>query len=137
MVKGFDHGILAGAAVAAVYGVLTEPFALSFGLLAVGFVGGMIIGASVSRGAWNGEAHWPSRRVRALATAIGVGTWIAALFVAYLISQALIPQSSTTLLERLSASGFAEYFYGQVEGNLVGQIGGLFTLGYIGWRWAR
>ena len=137
LLKGFDLGLLAGVVAAVVYGLLADPFGLTWGLLAVGFIGGMVIGAAVARGAWNRAEHFPSRRVRSLAAAIGVGTWIAAFLVAYLASQALIPQPSTALLERLSTAGMAEYFFGQMEANSVGQVGGLLALAYLAWRWAR
>jgi hypothetical protein len=137
MLRAFDHGLVAGVGAAAVFGLLTDPFGLTWGLLAVGFIGGMVIGAAVARGAWAGVKHFPNRRVQTLAAGIGVGSWVAAFFIAYLASQALIPQSSVGLLERLSAAGMAEYFLGQMDANSVGQVGGLLSLAYLAWRWAR
>ncbi len=111
-VHAFDLGVLAGAAFALVYGFTAEPVGLTFGLLAVGFIGGMGIGAAVKRGAWSGRGHPPGLRVQALAAAIAIGSWIVGVFAAYFFSQLFFPNATSPLLERLSIAGFSDYFVG-------------------------
>lgn len=136
-IHAFDLGILAGLAVAVVYGVLTDPFGLSFGLIAVGFIGGMLIGAAVARGAWNKQPHVADRRLQLLAAVIAGGAWFVGIAVAYFMSQALYQEATTGLLERLSFGGLSEYFAGLYQINALGHAGGLAAMAFMAWRGAR
>jgi len=105
-------GVAAANAVTLVYGVLSEPFEFSLGLLVVGFAGGWLIGSAVAYGAWSGREHETVRAVRWFAAVLAVAAGLAALFLAYTISQALLPQASTSVASRLSPSGFIDYLSG-------------------------
>lgn len=127
-------GIAAGLPVALVYGVLADPVGLSWGLIIVGLVAGAAIGAALARGAWNGRFHLIVPRVRWLAVLISVVTWAAAVVVAYVASQVLYQGATTPLGNRLSLSGFIEYFGGAtVSPNLLG----LAAMAFTAWRGAR
>jgi len=134
---GFDLGLLAGLGFALVYGVCAEVLSLTWGLAAVGFLGGIVVGGAVTQGAWAGRKHITVHRLQLAAALTGVGAWIVGLFVAYAISQALIPQPSTGLLERLSFGGFSDYFTGQFEFMRVVHAAALAAAAFMAWRGAR
>ncbi len=135
--RSYGLGLLAGLAVALVYGLCAELLGLQLGLVAVGFVGGMGIGAAVTRGAWQGRPHVTLRRLQIVAALIGLGAWIAGVLIAYLVSQALLPQASTPLLERLSFGRFSDYFVGLDEQIRFIHAAALAALAYMAWRGAR
>ncbi len=136
-VHAFDLGVLAGIAFALVYGFTAEPIGLTFGLLAVGFIGGMAIGAAVKRGAWSGRGHPPGLRVQALSLAIAIGAWIVGVFAAYFFSQLFFPNATSPLLERLSIAGFSDYFVGLFEQIRLIHAASLAAVAFMAWRWAR
>src|SRR5256885_10059536 len=80
--RATGFGVLVGAGVTLVYGVLTDPFGFTLGLIVVGIAGGYAIGFGVSTGAWSGKPHVPDRRVGRIAAVIALGAWLAALVVA-------------------------------------------------------
>ena len=104
IVKGTLFGLLAGALVALVYGVLAEIFDLSLGLVVVGLVGGFLIGAAVVRGAFNGQFHLVVPLIRWLAALIAVVSWLVAVLVGYFFGQLLFEGAVTPLFDRLSVS---------------------------------
>jgi hypothetical protein len=110
--RGVALGLVAAISVAVVYGILSEPFGVSFGLPVVGFVGGWLIGNAIAYGTWLGEPHESIRSLRWTAVGMTIIAWVGALVIAYVISQALIPQASTALASRLSLNGFVDYFTG-------------------------
>jgi hypothetical protein len=132
--RGVAFGLAAAIPVALVYGVLADPFGLSWGLIIVGLVGGWIIGAAVAQGAWGGRFHLIVPRIRWLAALIGVITWIAATAVAYVASQLVYQGATTPLAERLSVGGFVEYLNSTVFSP---SILGLAALAFVAWRAAR
>ncbi|MEP7158144.1 MAG: hypothetical protein ABI797_01835, partial [Chloroflexota bacterium] len=71
--RGFDLGLVAGLGFAVVYGVSAELIGLTWGLAAVGFIGGIVIGGAVTRGAWSGRRHVTVRRLQLTAAIIGIG----------------------------------------------------------------
>jgi len=137
LVHAFDLGLLASLSVAVVYGVLADPLGLSWGLIAVGFIGGMFIGAATGRGAWRGRSHPPSRRVQLMAGAFAIGTWFVAISVAYLLGQVFYQQADTALLERVSVDGLAEYFGGLYQAAGISHAAALAALAFMAWRGAR
>jgi hypothetical protein len=134
---GFDLGLLAGLGFAVVYGICAAIINLTWGLAAVGFIGGIVIGGAVTRGAWAGRKHITVRRLQLAAALIGIGSWIVGLFVAFVLSQALIPQPSTGLLERLSLAGFSDYFGGMFEFLRLVHAAALAAVAFMAWRGAR
>jgi hypothetical protein len=130
-------GALAALPIGVVYGIATEPFGLSWGLLAIGFFGGILIGSVVKYGAWAGVEHTPNASVSSYAGLLAVGAGILGLFVAFVVSQALYPQATTSLLERITLDGFLAYATGLFDLNRV--IHGLaFAITAVAaWRWAR
>jgi hypothetical protein len=136
-VSAYGLGLAAGLAVAVVYGLFAELLGLSWGLLAVGLFGGMGIGGAVSRGAWQGRAHVNVRRLQVIAGLIAVGAWMLGVVLAFVLSQALLPQTSTSLLERLSPARFTEYFLGLDESIRVVHAASLAAMALMAWRGAR
>ena len=133
----FDYGLLSGLTVAAAYGLAAELFGLTWGLLAVGFGGGLLIGAAITRGAWGRRRHVTVRRLQVLAAAIGVGSGVVGIFVAYVVSQALFPQATTPLADRVSLAGFTEYFAGLFDTIRVIHAASLAAMAFMAWRGAR
>ena len=137
MMRGFDLGLLAGVAFALVYGLASEPVRLSLGLVAVGFIGGILIGGAVSRGAWDGRPHVTVRRLQAIAVLVALGSWLVGLFVAYVMTQLLFPQATTPLLERLSFGGFNDYFVGLFDQVRFAHAAAVAAAAFMAWRGAR
>jgi hypothetical protein len=127
-------GLGAAVPVALVYGILADPFGLSWGLIAIGIVGGALIGMTVAQGAWSGRFHLVVPRVRWLSAVIAVFAWVAAQAVAYVGSQFFYQAASTPLADRLSFAGFADYFNGTVFSP---SILGLAAMAFMAWRGAR
>lgn len=135
--RSYDLGLLSALGVALAYGVSAQIFGLSWGLIAVGFVGGIVIGGAVSRGAWQGRPHVTLRRIQVMAVLIALGSWIVGLFVAYVIGQALLPEAATPLLERLSFGRFSDYFVGLDEQIRFVHAASLAAMVFMAWRGAR
>lgn len=134
---GFGLGLLAGLAVALVYGLSAELVGLTFGLPVVGLVGGWVIGTAVAYGAWGERAHAPDRLVRTGATLLGLTAWLVGLIVAYIVSQALIPEATNALAERLSPGGFLDYLFGTFDFVRLLHIVSVALLAFMAWRAAR
>lgn len=130
-------GLLAGLVTAIAYGFCDEGLGLTWGLAAVGFIGGVFIGAAVARGAWANHPHPNIRQLQLMAALIGVGAWIVGLLLAYVISQVLIPQASTPVLERLSLGGFVDYFAGLFDFVHVIHAVSVAAMALMAWRGAR
>ena len=137
VMRGFDLGLLAGIAFAIVYGLASEPVRLSFGLIAVGFIGGILVGGAVSRGAWGGMPHITVRRLQVMAVLIALGSWLVGLFVAYVMTQLLFPQATTPVLERLSFGGFNDYFVGLFDSVRFAHAAAVAAAAFMAWRGAR
>ena len=127
-------GILAAIPVALVYGVLSDPFGLSWGLIIVGLVGGAVIGAAVAAGAWGGRFHLIVPRVRWLAVLIALLAWIGATSFGYVAGQFFYQSATTSLFDRLSLSGLLEYLNGSVFSP---SLLGLAAMAFMAWRGAR
>ena len=134
MAQAALFGLAASVPVALVYGILADPFGLSWGLIIVGLIGGLIIGAAVVRGAFNGRFHLVVPSVRWLAAIVAVVCWIAAVLVAYVSSQVFFQGAATPLADRLSVGGFFEYFNSAVFSP---SILGLAAMAFMSWRGAR
>ena len=134
MPRAAIFGIAAAAVVGLVYGLLADPVGLSWGLIAVGFVAGLTMGAAVARGAWAGRFHLIVPRVRWLAALLAVVAWLWAALVAYVGSQLFYQQATTPLTERISVTGFVEYLNGFVFGP---SIVGLVVMAFMAWRSAK
>jgi hypothetical protein len=137
ILRGFDFGILAAFAVALVYGFLTDPIGLTWGLVAVGVVGGMAIGGAVSKGAWDGQPHLTVRKLQVVAVLIAIAAGIVGLFVAYVGSQAFYQQAATPLLQRLSIGGFSDYFAAVVDAIRFDHAAAVAAMAFMAWRGAR
>jgi hypothetical protein len=136
-IRAAGFGTAAGLGVGLVYGFLTDRVGLTLGLLVVGVVGGAIIGRAVSWGAWSGLSHGADRRV-ALTAALGaLGAWIVGLVAAYALSQIFFPQAATSLLARLSPSGFADYVTGTDDLVKLIQLLSLALMAFFAARGAR
>lgn len=133
-IRAFDRGAITAVGVGVAYGLLHYPVDLTWGLIAVGIGGGWLIGWAVTAAAWGEDAHLPDRRLKLLGAALGLVSWLVAMFVAYVMGQALLQDATLTLLERLSLEGFGEY---------VGQTYALYhalalaALTIMAWRTAR
>lgn len=134
---GFDLGVLAALAVAVVYAILADPIGLTWGLIAVGFIGGMFIGAAIARGAWGGRPHPPSRPIQLMASVLAIAGWFVGISVAYVLGQVFYEQAGTGLLERMSVDGLAEYFGGLYEAAGISHAAALAAMAFMSWRGAR
>ncbi|HEY5488819.1 MAG TPA: hypothetical protein VIK00_03190 [Candidatus Limnocylindrales bacterium] len=134
--RGILLGVLAAIVTAIVYGVLSEPFEFSLGLLVIGFVGGWLIGNAVAYGSWSGREHETITALRWTAVALAVVAWVGALFLAFVISQALLPQAVTPLSERVTVGGFVDYFLGLDIVRFIHVIA-LALMALMAWRGAR
>ncbi len=132
--RATGFGLAAGAGVALVYGVLADPFGLSWGLIVVGLLGGWLIGAAVVAGAFGGRFHLVVPRVRWLASLIAIVAWIAAALTAYVASQLFYQAAATPLVDRLSIFGFLDYLNSTVFSP---SILGLAAMAFMAWRVAR
>ena len=136
VVYGLTLGVLATVVFGVAYGLSAELVGLTFSLPVVGVVGGWIIGTAVAYGTWGESAHEPDRTVRVGAAVLaGVG-WLLGLVVAYVVSQALIPQAATGLVERLSLGGFLDYILGLDLVRLLHLLS-LVLVTFMAWRSAR
>lgn len=134
---GFLLGVLAGLVVGVAYGLAAELLGLTFSLPVVGLVGGWVIGTAVAYGAWGEREHAPSRPVRSAAAVVGVMAWLVGLVVAYIVSQALIPEATSALLERVSLGGFLDYVFGTFDFIRVLHVVAVALLAFVAWRTAR
>jgi hypothetical protein len=133
---GIGLGWLAAAGFAVVYASSAELLGLSFGLPVVALLGGWIIGTAVAYGAWGELEHLPARGLRLAAVALGIEGWALGLILAYILSQALIPQSSIALADRLSVGGFFDYLFGLDLVRFIHALS-LALVAFMAWRAAR
>ena len=129
-------GLLAALVFAAVYGLSAELVGLTFGLPVVALVGGWIIGTAVAYGAWGESVHEPLRTLRRGAVLLAVVAWLLGLILAYVVSQALIPQAVTVLSDRLSVGGFFDYILGLDVVRFIHLLS-LAFVAVMAWRAAR
>ena len=127
-------GLVVAQGIALVYGLLADPFNLTWGLIVVGIVGGWIIGWAVAAGAFRGRFHLVVPAVRWLAVLLTIVAWIEATIVGYVGSQLFYQGATTPLGERLSLTGFVEYLNGAVFSP---SILGLAAMAIVAWRSAR
>ncbi len=130
-------GLLAAVGFAVIYGLASEPIRLSFGLVAVGFVGGVVIAGAIGRGAWAARPHVADRRLQVTASAMAIGAVLAGIFIAYVISQLLFPQATTPLVERISFDGFSNYFSGLFDSVRLAHAASVAAAAFMAWRGAR
>ena len=135
--RAYGLGALAGAATALAYAALAEGLGLTFGLLAVGFFGGMLIGSTVARGAWRDQDHQTVHSVQGGALAIALLAWACGVILAFVVSQALLPQAATPLLERLSLDNSVRYFFGLDGVIQLVHLASLAAMAVMAWRGAR
>ncbi len=134
--RGVIYGILAALGTAVVYGILSEPIEFSLGLLVIGFVGGWLIGNSIAYGTWSGREHETRKPLRWIAVALAASAWVGALVIAFVVSQALLPQAATPLSERVTVSGFVNYFLGLDIVRFI-HVVSLALMASMAWRGAR
>jgi hypothetical protein len=134
--RALAYGIAAAVVVAVAYAVFAEILQFTLGLLVVGFAGGWLIGNAVAYGAWSGREHAESRRLRWTAVAISALAWVGALILAFVISQALLPDASTALADRLTVNGFVDYFTGFGILRIVDLLA-VALMAVMAWRGAR
>lgn len=135
--RAYKLGLLAAIGVAIVYALLAKVLGLTFGLVAVGFFGGMLIGSAVTWGAWRGQPRNPDRRLRVAAIVNALVGWLLGVILAYVVSQVLLPQASTPLVERLAPGRFLDYFLGLDLVIGVVHVVSLVAMAFMAWRGAR
>lgn len=133
---GLGLGWLTAAAFAVIYALSAELVGLTFGLPIVGLAGGWLIGTAVAYGGWGEFEHLPQRGLRLGAVALAVEGWLLGLILAYILSQAFIPQASTPLSDRLSVGGFFDYFLGLDFARFLHLLA-LPLATFMAWRAAR
>jgi hypothetical protein len=132
----FDWGTAAALGIALVYGLLWGVVLLQWGLIAVGIMGGWVIGRAVRNGAWRGVEHPRTLRLQALASVLAGLAWFGAAWVAYLSSR-LVLESERTLADRLSDLSFGQYMNQQYEAGGLFHAIALAAMIIMGWRTAR
>lgn len=125
---------MAVVAVALVYALLRSVLDLTSGLIAVAAGGGWVIGAGVRAGAWGGMAHRASGVPVALAMVLGSVAWVASLLGAWLMAMAILPGSSRSFPERLSATPFLDWLSPQLDVLDLLDLGLLVLLAWVGSR---
>lgn len=133
---GFDWGAAAALGVALVYGLLWGVVLLQWGLIAVGIMGGWVIGRAVRNGAWRGVQHPRTLRLQALSAMLAALSWFGAAWVAYFGSRLLL-ESERSLVERLSDLTFGQYMSQQYEAGGLFHAIALAAMIIMGWRTAR
>ncbi|HUP83627.1 MAG TPA: hypothetical protein VM284_05485 [Candidatus Limnocylindria bacterium] len=133
---GLGLGWVAAAAFTVVYALSAELIGLTFGLPIVALLGGWIIGTAVAYGGWGELEHLAHRGLRLGAVSLAVEGWLLGLIVAYILSQVFIPQASTALSDRLTLSGFFDYFLG-LDFALYLHLLALPLAALMAWRAAR
>ena len=132
MLRAFDLGLVTALVMAVAYGVLWSVVELSWGLIAVGLIGGWAIGGAVKRGVISallqrypqeaapegGSVHrpWP-RGTSTLAGLLGLLAWIVGTYVSFAI--VALREGSGELLERLSPGNFAGYLNAIADQQLL------------------
>jgi hypothetical protein len=134
--RGLGLGWLAAAAFAVVYALSAELVGLTFGLPIIGLIGGWAIGTVVAWGGWGEYEHRPNRGLRVGAASLAVEGWVLGLILSYILSQAFIPQASTPLSDRLSLSGFFDY-YSSLDFAWLLHLLALPAVAFTAWRAAR
>ncbi len=134
----WDRALLFGLG-AALVGALAWVVAggvvdLSGGLVVLAAVAGWGIGVAVRLGAWASRPHEPDGRTGALAIALGILTWLLGTFLVYLYSQATLPESALTFVERLAATAFLDWLTPQLVPLAPIE---LLALVLVGWYAAR
>jgi hypothetical protein len=129
-------GIAATATVLLGYALLSEPLEITFGLLVAGIVGGWLIGHALSYGAWNNRDHEPYRPLQWTALILCAVAWVGALVLAFVITQALVPDSSVPLGDKLTTSNFFDYLFG-LDFVPVVHVLAFALMAFMAWRGAR
>ena len=130
------YGIVAALGTALVYAVLSEPIGFTLGLFVIAVCGGWLIGNGIAYGVWSGRQHETIKALQWTALALAVLAWIGAIVLAFVISQALLPQATTPLGERLTVGGFVDYFFGLDVVRFIHVID-LALMAFMAWRGAR
>ncbi|MEA2677223.1 MAG: hypothetical protein QOJ81_1364 [Chloroflexota bacterium] len=134
--RGLGLGWLAAAAFAVVYGLSAELVGLTFGLPIIGLLGGWLIGTAVAYGGWGELEHLPHRGLRLGAVSLAVEGWVLGVILSYILSQALIPQATTALSDRVTLGGFFDYFLGLDFARFL-HVAALLLAALMAWRAAR
>jgi len=134
--RGLLYGVLLAIGTALVYAAFAEILGFTLGLLVVGFCGGWLIGNGIAYGTWTAREHTTIKALQWTALALAVLTWIGALLLAFVISQALLPQATTPLGDRLTLGGFVDYFMGLDIERFIHVIS-LALMALMAWRGAR
>lgn len=129
-------GIVAAIVGGVLYGIGAEVFELLLGMLVVGAVLGALIGWLVAFGAFGGSEHEPARGVRLVGVGAGLLCWLIGVVLAFVISQALLPAAATSLADRLTLTGFLDYFNGLDLMRFI-NLGALALMLGFAWRGAR
>ena len=132
-VRGLTYGIAMAVPFAAVWAVGDAILDLGGGLVVVAAVAGWLIGTSVALGAEPGSVR-RERGVVVLAVGVTLGTWVVATLGAYLISMAILPGSTLSLLERMANAPLLEFSASQFLPFGPLELGALALFGWLGAR---
>ena len=123
--RALAFGTLAAVGTGAAWAVLSAVFDLHLGLLVVAAFGGWLIGSAV-KPTGDRARRW-AIGLAMLATVVGsVGDFV--------LSQALLPEASTPLIERLSLGSYIDYLSGTFD---VVVALAFVVLVVVAWRSAR
>ena len=108
-------GLGATAATVIVSALLRDILDVSFGLLVIAGVGGWLIGAGVRCGAWAGRPHLARAVLGVIGVVFGRLCWLLGLVAAWLLSMAILPGSSRSFGDRLTATPFMDWLSPQLD----------------------
>lgn len=123
----FGAGALSAASVA--WMVAFGLAEITAGLLGLAALCGYLIGVAVSWAAWGEGEHPLDRRIAALGAGFAAATWLVGSVLAYAVRLTIVPDSTTSLPERIAAALNAQL--SPLDALLVA------VLGVTGWRGAR
>ena len=131
--RGLAYGVAMGLGFAVAWVVLESILDLSLGLVFLSAIAAWLTGTAVALGAEPGTFR-RQRSTILLAIAVCLGIWVVGSYAAYVVSLAILPDSTLDLPGRMANAPFLE---GLAAGFVPGGVVELVALALFGWLGAR
>lgn len=131
--RGLAYGIAMGLGFAVAWVVLESILDLSVGLVFLSAIAAWLTGTAVALGAEPGSFR-RQRSTILLAIAVCLGIWVVGTSAAYVVSLAILPDSTLDLLARMTNAPFLD---GLAASFIPGGLVELVALALFGWLGAR
>lgn len=131
--RALAYGVAMGLGFAVAWVVLESILDLSVGLVFLSAIAAWLTGTAVALGAEPGSFR-RQRSTILLAIAVCLGIWVVGTCAAYVVSLAILPDSTLDLLARMANAPFLE---GLAAGFIPGGLVELVALALFGWLGAR